>query len=294
MIELQQRKFLNQLIDFLKTEEEKQQLFPRVFSCDVKCKQSETNNVNLKTEEGNEKPEFAFDDYDVSIRIFCECERGWHSMERNLKFLQDEIDYGFFKSIAPYSLVILKLLEKMAISMNILENKDFFTHLEKSVTEKDLELHLKTAYLLMRQAVIRADVEKSFGDLRRCQMSSGRIIWLCEKHLSEIPGLAILPNETSKSKENAKVDEETILLTEELAKLNGQKKSNLKKQFRKVGFMVGGAQVGYKKIMKRNSNKDLKNGQESHIPNENEDVTQKELRDDKSQEKRKSKVCSLM
>ena len=53
-------------------------------------------------------------------------------------------------------------------------------------------------------------------------------------------------------KENVSVEEDIVLLTEELAKLNGKKRGNLKQQFKNVGIMIGGAQTAYKKLSQKN------------------------------------------
>ena len=131
-------------------------------------------------------------------------------------------------------------------------------------------------------------------------MSSGRVLRLCQKHIAEIPGLAILPKQTSSnSKESAKVDEEIALLTEELAKISGKKSLNMKKKFQRVGFMVGGAQVGYKKVSKKNlfAKEDMKgkpgnNADESSPGKEKNDANEGNVVNQSN--RRKSQVCVLM
>ena len=88
----------------------------------------------------------------------------------------------------------------------------------------------------MHLAVMKADVMQRFGGLKRCQLQSGRIHWLCEEHIKSTSNISVLESSSVSVTQDAdQID--VSLLTEEFAKLNG--KHNAKKQFKAAALVMG-------------------------------------------------------
>ncbi|XP_053405125.1 uncharacterized protein LOC123565346 [Mercenaria mercenaria] len=211
LFELGQRRLLRQLMMY--AENQDLDIYPRVFVVDF-AKEPEDQEIPgtdedigkleeekadvekekllLKREKSNTKkllskkssvmyPAYRLQKY--CVYTLCEHDEGWHSVAEPLEL---EADFGV-ASLDMFSPYISRLTTVMKYNKKLVLNcltddvgEAYMDWLEKSpeATMSDYQ----NVYHSFREMVYRLDTEGKMGNLSRCHLSSGKTIWLCDKH----------------------------------------------------------------------------------------------------------------
>ncbi|KAL8560611.1 hypothetical protein ACOMHN_062576 [Nucella lapillus] len=195
LCELAQRKFLRQVVVY--TEVQDTLLYPRLLLLDLpkvedKAATDEKDVAKGGESEGEGKEETDgkkylsgsdFHHVQFVVSFLCEHDEGWHvSGEPQV------MDPEFSTAIEEYApflsriSAIAKYSKKLALNcMTQPLGKMYLQWLEKSPQIAEVT-DFQQSYHKLRQTVADADEGKVMGNLARCHLPNGRMVWLCEKH----------------------------------------------------------------------------------------------------------------
>ncbi|XP_069137453.1 uncharacterized protein [Argopecten irradians] len=170
MYELAQRKLLRQVSSYPSTYDIGN--YPRLFVMDIAETVSE-DEVKL---------------VNYQVHTLCECDQGWHSVSDPIVMETKKVDADMVAEVldefTPYLYRINTVME---------HNTGFVLNLFAIGTGQQCNQQIKelamvsplsvpASYHRLRVQIHELDTKKTKGNLKRCRLSSGRIIWLCEEH----------------------------------------------------------------------------------------------------------------
>ncbi|XP_064636061.1 uncharacterized protein LOC135493099 isoform X2 [Lineus longissimus] len=119
------------------------------------------------------------------FRILCEHDQGWHECSTSIDYnVSSERKVMFINSVAPYLLRMYNILKHSGIMLNCLggtKGEKYMSFIRESVSG-DVHAELKASYIRCQNMVRRYDPERKMGNLERCLLPSGKILWLCKDH----------------------------------------------------------------------------------------------------------------
>ncbi|KAK3765970.1 hypothetical protein RRG08_002213 [Elysia crispata] len=202
LCELAQRKFLKQVSQF--TDNLDSLPYPNIMLVDL-CPQEKGQIDEQEKASSPEKqiqspssarPETAktphpagsnsYHDQTFCVHLLCEHEEGWHMSGKPIQLSSD-----FGHSLEPYLpylarvTTIAKFSKKLILEAQASETgRAYLKWLEENPSVA-ATTDFQESYTMLRQLVIDADTDNKMGDLKHCQLSSGKQIWLCDDHSQE-------------------------------------------------------------------------------------------------------------
>ncbi|XP_023932352.1 uncharacterized protein LOC106160503, partial [Lingula anatina] len=148
-------------------------------------------------------------------KILCEYEQGWHlSGPPILLKLKDQ--EKFIADSAAYLARMNAVLKHSGVNLTCMGGSDEALEFVRDIELKGTDTSgFAKAFKHFREEVMKNDVHKVRGHLKRCLLPSGKIRWLCPKH-ADGPRITILNSDLATAKDAvlpySKCDEETMQL----------------------------------------------------------------------------------
>ncbi|RUS90000.1 hypothetical protein EGW08_002267, partial [Elysia chlorotica] len=218
LCELAQRKFLKQVSQF--TDNLDSLPFPNIMLVDLcpqekdliekqEKKEKASTPENQEQSPSSARPKTAktsgsggankFHNQTFCVHLLCEHEEGWHMSGKPIQLSPD-----FGHSLEPYLpylarvTTIAKFSKKLILEAQANDTgRAYLKWLEENPSVA-ATTDFQDSYTMLRQLVIDADTDNKMGDLKHCQLSSGKQIWLCDEH-SQDRRVTLLTDETVSS-----------------------------------------------------------------------------------------------
>ncbi|XP_025083170.1 uncharacterized protein LOC112557488 isoform X2 [Pomacea canaliculata] len=205
VLELTQRKFLRQLTSYMSASDMHD--FPRLVLVDLVDKSRDEQVVSsgddtIKTlhdgggeceqEKGEQEKQEMKQKLSTSVatqvyccRLLCEWELGWHETSSCLPLSVDHVTGAdMLSEVAPYCARILAILKHTSLSLPILTSPagELLCKKFEEWGSSRGSSEFQEEYKKILELAIELDVNKTYGGLFRCQMTSGKQLWLCSEH----------------------------------------------------------------------------------------------------------------
>ncbi|XP_062596866.1 uncharacterized protein LOC134258357 [Saccostrea cucullata] len=236
LYELAQRKFLRQITKYASNHDVEP--YPRLFVADIVPLEENipTLDKSLSIEEkfGNkeenqlEKGETevinsGFVSRRFSINILCECDQGWHSVDKAM-MLPEDFGTEYLKKYAPYLSRITAIMKHSKnYVMDCMTDEDGQNYMKWLFESADAVLpDFMKDYQDLRELVMEMDSQRTYGCLSRCRLSSGKVIWLCEEHIKDMK-VTVLAKDAVAKKNKVSNPERPEYIAEWLRKVDSEK-----------------------------------------------------------------------
>ena len=174
------------------------------------------------------------------ILFLCEAEFSWHSLDGHpVKEMDHPQKLSLLKEFAPYLVRMYTILESTEIQLYCLQDdsKSLIAYLyslyqesssaklpDMKASKENTTDSFKDAFMKFRSFVHGS--QENDHELRRCILSSGKILWLCAEHRSE-PNVTEISQAASGNAVHAKavISEADIMLRDELKRRGEQRRA---------------------------------------------------------------------
>ncbi|KAK3098795.1 hypothetical protein FSP39_023178 [Pinctada imbricata] len=252
LYELAQRKFLRQIVNYASSHDVEP--YPRIFMVDL-VKQENQSTTQEDPEQEKQDPEklkasISMEDKSDAFRlrqycvyILCECDKGWHTVDEPM-MLPEDFGSDLLDQFAPYLCRVTAIMKHSKTMVpNFLSDPDGQQY-TKWLFESTAAVvpDFKTGYHQFRELVMNLDIHNKAGKLSRCRQTSGKTIWLCSQHVSEMK-VTVLGKDTAPIKQKASVQTAINYTEEWLRKLDPKRlqakfKSSKKADRKPVGMYI--------------------------------------------------------
>uniref|UniRef100_K1PB18 non-specific serine/threonine protein kinase n=1 Tax=Magallana gigas TaxID=29159 RepID=K1PB18_MAGGI len=236
LYELAQRKFLRQIRNYASSQEVAP--YPRLFVADIvpleENPQSFDKSMSIeeklddKEENQIEKGEMevmnsGYTSRRFCIHILCECDKGWHSVTEPM-MLPEDFGREDLTKHAPYLSRITAIMKHSKnFILNCLTDEDGQNYMKWLFESAEAVLpDFMKEYHDLRYLVMEMDSQKLYGQLSRCRLSSGKVIWLCDEHAKEMK-VTVLAKDAVSLQKKAASTEQPEFIAKWLREINAEK-----------------------------------------------------------------------
>ena len=184
LYELTQRRFLKQITqicDKMTTDNP----YPRLLILDLilvdetksngRDSRSSINNRIKSAEKARSSPTKT-EKISFCLKTLCEYEEGWH-VNIQSPLLIENVEFSYY--------AYLSTELKIFLTQNNILN-DIEQYMKDKINENNnsnIELEFNQSYMALRSYAISQSL--NIGDIQRCELKSGKILWLCQNHIEE-------------------------------------------------------------------------------------------------------------
>ncbi|XP_076465791.1 uncharacterized protein LOC143297367 [Babylonia areolata] len=183
LCELAQRKFVRQLVVYAEAQD--MAPYPRLFLVDFPKLEGQTGQWEGKGEADGRKHLSGSDFHHAQFQVnfLCEHEEGWHVSGDPLTMMPEfSLAIEEFAPFLSRILAIAKYSKRLALNCQSQPLGNLYLQwLEKSPQIAEVR-DFQQSYQKLRQTVAEADAGRTMGNLARCHLPNGRMVWLCERH----------------------------------------------------------------------------------------------------------------
>ncbi len=197
LYELTQRRFLKQIAqicDKMTTDNQ----FPRLLILDLilvdetksngRDSRSSLNNRIKSAEKARSSPTKT-EKISFCLKTLCEYEEGWH-VNIQSPLLIENVEFSYYAYLARIMNILkygnLSTELKIFLTKNNILN-DIEEYMKDKINENNnsnIELEFNQSYMALRYNYAISQ-SLNIGDIQRCELKSGKILWLCQNHIEE-------------------------------------------------------------------------------------------------------------
>ena len=175
------------------------------------------NNRIKSAEKAHSSPSKIENKISFCLKTLCEYEEGWH-VNIQSPLLIENVEFSYY----PYLARIMNILKYGNLSTELkifLTKNNILNDIEKFMTDKtnennsssNVETDFNQSYMALRNYAISQSL--NIDDLQRCELKSGKILWLCQKHIDECDA-RILKDSSFETNFNENINLKSTILNE--------------------------------------------------------------------------------